>query len=155
MKKILSIIGSFFLVLVLLIASFFLYASYQKRGLDASSKAYIEANVPPIVTGWSKDELVKRSTPQFVKIFNENPNQLDSFFKKFSKLGAMRSVDDVKGNVDVSVTTRDGKVIHALYLIYATFENGKSIITIQLIQSPSIQWEINSFNINSPIFLND
>ena len=50
MKKLLSIAGGFFFVLILVVASFFGYAAYQGRGLDASSKAYVETNVPPIIS---------------------------------------------------------------------------------------------------------
>ncbi|MCW2601760.1 MAG: hypothetical protein JWM02_3589, partial [Frankiales bacterium] len=77
MKTFLSIVGGFFLVLVLVVASFIGYAAYQGRGLDASSKAYVEANVPPIISTWSKDELLSRSSPQLLKIINEKPDQLE------------------------------------------------------------------------------
>ncbi len=90
MKKFLSVIGGLFLVLVVVVVGFIGYAAYQGRGLDASSKAYVEANVPPIISTWSKDELLKRSSPQLLKIINEKPDQLDQLFQKLSKLGAMQ-----------------------------------------------------------------
>ena len=49
MKRFLSIIGGLFLVLVLFVAGLFGYAAYQGRGLDASSKAYVEENIPAII----------------------------------------------------------------------------------------------------------
>jgi hypothetical protein len=153
MKKFLSIVGGFFLILVLAVAGFFGYAAYQGRGLDASSKAYVEANVPPIISTWSKDELLKRSSPQLLKIINEKPEQVEQLFQKLSKLGAMRTFGDVKGDANISVTTQNGKVVTASYKTAAIFENGEAHIAVRLIQSPSGQWQFLLFNVNSPIFL--
>ena len=152
MKKFLSIIGGFFLVLVIVVIGFVGYAAYQGRGLDASSKEYVEANVPTIISTWSKEELLKRSSPQLLKIINEKPEQLDQLFQKLSKLGAMQSFGDVKGDSNVSYTTQNGKVTTASYVASAKFVNGEGHITVRLIQL-SGQWQFLLFNVNSPIFL--
>lgn len=154
MKKFLSIVGGLFLVLVLAIAGFIGYAAYQGRGLDASSKAYVEANVPSIISTWSKDELLKRSSPQLLKIISEKPERMDQLFQKLSKLGAMRSFGDIKGDSNVSYTTQDGKVTTAAYVAAAKFENGEGSIKVRLIQSPSSdQWQFLFFYVDSPLFL--
>ncbi len=111
MKKLLSIAGGFFFVLILVVASFFGYAAYQGRGLDASSKAYVETNVPPIISSWSKDELLKRSSPQLIEIINENPDQLEQLFQKLTKLGALQTFGEVIGEATISITAQNGKVI--------------------------------------------
>ena len=152
MKKILSIVGGFFLLLVLVVAGFIAYGAYQGRGLDSSSKAYIEANIPPIISTWSKEELLKRSSPQLLKIVNEKPELLDQLFKKFSELGAMRSFGEVKGDSNVSYTTQNGKVVTASYVGNGMFENGEAHIQIRLILL-SGQWQILSFHADSPLFL--
>ena len=152
MKKFLSIIGGLFLVLVIVVIGFVGYAAYQGRGLDASSKEYVEANVPTIISTWSKEELLKRSSPQLLKIINEKPEQLDQLFQKLSQLGAMQSFGDVKGDSNVSYTTQNGKVTTASYVASAKFVNGEGRITIRLIQL-SGQWQFLLFNVNSPIFL--
>ncbi len=153
MKKLLSIAGGFFFVLILVVASFFGYAAYQGRGLDASSKAYVETNVPPIISSWSKDELLKRSSPQLIEIINENPDQLEQLFQKLTKLGALQTFGEVIGEATISITAQNGKVITAEYMTTAKFENGEGQISVRLIQSPSGQWQILLFGINSPIFL--
>lgn len=133
-------------------AGFIGYAACQGQGLDASSKAYIETNVPPILSTWSKDELIKRSSPQLLKIFNDNPGQVEQLFQKLSKLGAMRNFGDVKGDSNVSYTPQNGKVTTASYIAAAKFDNGKAQINIRLIQL-SGQWQVLNFYINSPLFL--
>jgi hypothetical protein len=152
MRKVLSIVGAFFLLLVLIVAGFIGYAAYQGQALDASSKAYVEANVPAIISTWSKDELLKRSSPQLLKVINEKPELLDQLFEKLSKLGAMRTFSDVKGDSNVSYTTHNGKVTTASYTATAKFENGEAQIAIRLIQL-SDQWQFLLFNVNSPLFL--
>jgi hypothetical protein len=152
MKKILSIIGGVFLTLIVVIGGFIGYAAYQGRGLDASSKTYVEENVPAVISSWSKDELVKRSSPQLLKAIEGKPDQIDQLFRKLSKLGAMRSLGDVKGDSQAFYTTKEGKTITASYTAAATFQNGEANLTIRLIQNGG-QWQFLLFNVNSPIFL--
>lgn len=153
MKKFLSVIGGLFLVLVLVVVGFIGNAAFQGRGLDESSKAFIEANVPAIISTWPKDELLKRSVPELLKIVNEKPEQLDQLFQKLSKLGAMWSFSDVKGDSNVSYTTQNGKVTTAAYVATAKFENGEGKISVRLIQSSSGQWQVLLFHVDSPLFL--
>ena len=153
MKKFLSIVGGLFLVLILIAAGLFSYAAYQGRGLDASSKAYVEENLPAIVSTWSKDELVKRSSPQLQKIIDEKPQQLDQLFQKLSKLGAMESFGEVKGGSNVMYNVQGGKFTTAAYVATAKFANGEGRISVRLIQSPSGQWQFLLLNVNSPVML--
>jgi hypothetical protein len=153
LKRFLSIIGGLFLVLVLFVAGFFGYAAYQGRGLDASSKAYVEENIPAIISTWSKDELLKRSSPQLLKIIDEKPEQLDQLFQKLSKLGPMLSFGEVKGDSNVSYTTQNGKVTTAAYVAAVKFKNAEGRITARLIQSPAGQWQLLLFHVDSPLFL--
>jgi hypothetical protein len=153
LKRFLSIIGGLFLVLVVLVTGFFGYAAYQGRGLDASSKAYVEENIPAIISTWSKDELLKRSSPQLLKIINEKPEQIEQLFQKLSTLGPMLSFGDVKGDSNVSYTNQNGKVTTAAYVVTAKFKNGEGRISARLIQSPAGQWQLLVFNVDSPLFL--
>ena len=152
MKKILSIIGGLFLTLLVIIACFIGYAAYQGRGLDASSKAYVEENVPPILSSWSKEDLLKRSSPQLLEAIERKPDQMDQLFRKLSKLGAMRSFTGVKGDSQVFYDIKQGKTTTASYTAAATFENGEARLTIRLIQNAG-EWKFLLFNVNSPIFL--
>jgi len=153
LKKFLTIFGGLFLVLVLLTAGFFGYAAYQGAGLNASSKAYVEENVPAIISTWSKDELLKRSSPQLLKVVDGKPEQLDQLFQKLSQLGPMESFGEVKGASNINYTTKNGKVTTATYVATAKFKNGDGHIKASLIQSPAGQWQFSQFYVNSPFFL--
>jgi hypothetical protein len=154
LKRFLSVVGGLFLVLVLLVAGFVGVAAYQGRGLDASSKAYVQENVPAIISNWSKDELLKRSSPQLQKSINEKPGQLDQLFQKLSTLGPMESFDElVKGDSNVFYNIQGGTVITAAYVATAKFKNGEGHIRVRLIQSPAGQWQFLQFYVDSPFFL--
>ena len=140
------------MLVALIVAGFIGYAAYQGKNLDASSRAYVEENVPPIISTWSKDELLKRASPQLLKISSDDPGKFDQLFKKLSKLGAMQSFGDVKGDSNVSYTTDNGKVITASYMATGKFEHGEAKISMRLIQT-SGQWQFLLLNVNSPLFL--
>jgi len=150
--KILVIVGGSFLAFFLAIAAFAAYAAYEGRGLDASSRAFVQASVPAIVSNWSKDELLKRSSPELLKAAGEHPEQLDQLFQKLSKLGAMRNFDDVRGNSTVSYTIGKGRVVTAAYTGNAKFEHGRGYVIVRLIRQ-SGQWEFLLFQVDAPVFL--
>lgn len=152
MKKVLVVLGSIFLVLVVAFAAFVGYAAYTGSGLDKSSKAYVDANLPPILSTWSKDELLKRSSSQLLKIINDKPEQLQQLFEKLSKLGALQHYDGSKGEANVFFDASKGKITTAAYVADATFEHGEAHIVVRLVQT-SGQWQILLFNVNSPLFL--
>jgi len=152
MKKFLTILGGVFLAVILLLVGLFGFVAYEGHGLDVSSKAYVEVNVPPIIATWSTNELLKRSSPQLLEVINKNPQQLDELFRAFSRLGAMKTFGDVKGESTVAVTAQDGKVITAAYSGTGKFAHGDAQISVRLIQNAG-QWQLLSFNVNSPLLL--
>jgi len=152
MKKVLAILGGVFLVLLLGIALFVGYAAHEGQALDASSKKYVEESVPPIFSTWSKDELLKRSSPQMLEVIRKNPQQLDRLFLKLSALGSLKSFSVTGGDSNVVYMTRDGKVTTASYVGRAIFEKGNAQIAVRLIQL-SGNWHILSFRVSSPLLL--
>ena len=148
MKSYLSIIGALFIVTGLVIAYFIGDNPFQSQDLQASSRAYVEANVPAIISTWSKDELLKRASPQLLKSINENPDQLDRQFQNLSKLGTMQSFGDVKGYATNFTTNQDRIVTTASYVATAEFKNGEGYISVRLIQSQG-QWRFLLFNVDS------
>ena len=152
MKKLLTILGGLFLLIVVVAAVFIGMGVYQGNKLDKSSKAYVEANAQPIVSTWSKDELVKRASPQLLEVLNKDPDQVDQLFKKLSRLGALVSLAEPKGQATMAYTNSTGKVVSAAYTETAQFQNGKADISIRLIQVGG-QWQVLLFNVNSPLML--
>jgi hypothetical protein len=152
MKKLLLILGVIFVVLIVCFAGFFGFAAYQGRNLDASSKAYVEANIPPILSTWSKSELVSRAAPGLLKTIEDKPEQIDRLFKSLSKLGALKSFGDVKGDSAVFYSAQNGKVTTANYAASAKFERGDAQINVRL-TLVSGEWRLLLLNVNSPALL--
>jgi len=146
MKTVFAVLGAIFLILVLLVAGFVGYSAYVGTKLDASSKAYVDASVPAIVSTWSKDELKNRASPQLLK--SASDEQIDGLFSKLAtQLGAFKSYDGSKGDSNVSYTTQDGKVTSASYVSNATFQNGKIDVQVKLIQIDG-NWMLLGFHVS-------
>lgn len=152
MKRVFQILGGIFLALLSIIAVMVGIGVYQGTRLDSSSKAYVETNVKPVVATWSKDELLKRSSPQLMAILAKDPDQVDRLFAKLSKLGALKSLGEPKGQSLVAVNIGSGKAVSASYTESGEFENGHAELNIRLIQIDG-QWRFLTFYVNSPILL--
>jgi hypothetical protein len=150
MKTALSIIGIVFLVILVFLAGVIGFAIYAGNQLDASSKAYTDKSVSAIVANWSKDELMKRESPQFREATSDD--ELAGLFNRFGELGALQSYGGAKGEANMNFTPATGLQITASYVAQATFQNGKAEIKVNLIQVDGA-WQILGFRIDSPIFL--
>lgn len=152
MSKVLAIVGGIVVVVLVLSAGLSGYAVYQGRGLDDSSRQYIEQNIPPILTTWSREELLKRGSPELLKVAADHPAQVEHFFQKLSTLGALQSFGEVNGGADVTYTEQRGKTITANYVATAKFANADAKVSVRLVRI-SGQWRILLFRVDSP-FLN-
>jgi hypothetical protein len=150
MKKFLMVLGAVFLVLIVLVGGLVGYAIFTGTQLDASSKAYVDESVPAIATDWSKDELVKRASPQLRE--QASDVQIEQLFGTLAnKLGAFKSYDGAKGDSNINFTTTAGKIITASYIAKATYQYGKAEIQIKLIQHAGA-WQILGFHVDlSPL----
>ncbi|MGH8445293.1 MAG: hypothetical protein ACREVL_08495 [Solimonas sp.] len=150
MKKFLAIVGAVFLVLLLLGGGFIGYAAWQGRQLDASSKAYVEANIPPIVATWSTERMSALASPQMLEAIQANAQTLERMFHKLSGLGALKSFDDIKGESQTFLNAGQPKVVGATYTANAKFDHGEAKVSIRLIRLGG-EWRLQMLNIDSPI----
>lgn len=145
MKKFLAVLGAVFLVLLFAAAVFIGCGAYAGGKLDASSKAYVDESVPAIVSGWSKEELIKRASSQLRE--KASDDQITQLFNTLSnRLGAFQSYDGAKGDSNMSFTSKNGCLVTASYVAKATFQHGKADIQIRLIQSGGA-WKILNFHV--------
>ena len=113
-------------------------------GLDKSSKQYIDKNLPPIMTSWSKEELMSRASPEFKK--NIDNTDFDEFLGKLKQLGPYISYEGSTGHSNIDVDAR-GVVKTASYTATALFQYGKVEVKVKLIQENG-DWQILGFHIN-------
>jgi hypothetical protein len=143
-------LGVAFLVFVVVAGALIGYFVYVGSSLDASSKAFVDASVPSIVSTWSREELLTRAAPELLKVVNDE--QLDLLFAKLSRLGRLQSYEGSRGDSHISFTTWAGRVVTASYVASATFDKGPAQVTIRLIEHDG-RWQILHFQVYSPIFL--
>ena len=146
MKKFLIVLGSFFLVIIILVAGGIAFVAVRGTRLDKESKAYADAAIPPIVGAWSEKALLDRASPEFKKAVTID--ELDRLFRWFSVLGRLQQVEPVQGQSLMSATTEYGRRITAHYEAEATFEKGNATIKLSLIKHGD-RWQIMGFHVNS------
>lgn len=150
MRKTLIVLAILLVLAIAVVAGLIGFAAYNGTKHDASSKAYVDQSVPPIVSTWSVFELLDRASPELKA--SGTKEQLEQLFKKLSELGKLKEYQGSKGESLMSITPQNGKQITAKYKAMALFENGEAEIIIQLIKHDG-NWQIINFHVKSPFFL--
>lgn len=147
MKTFLIVLGSIFLVLIVLGVVGIAFVAVSGKALDRESRAYADAAIPAIVTNWSEKELLDRASPEFKNAVNFD--HLDRMFHWFSSVGHLQKCDPAQGQSTVGITSQTGKVTKAQYTAKAQFEKGEATLTLGLIKHGD-HWQILSFDVRSP-----
>lgn len=150
MKKLLIILGSTFLVILVLAVAGISFAVNRGVALDKESKAYVDSVLPVIVSGWDKQELLRRASPEFQQVVKEG--EVDKLYIMFRRLGNLHEYQGSEGQSDLSVTSQKGKVISATYTARANFDAAPAVIKVSLIKHGD-EWQILGFHIDSDVFL--
>jgi uncharacterized RDD family membrane protein YckC len=118
--------------------------------LDKESKAYADSAIPAILSTWSEKELLDRASPEFKQ--SVTTDQLDRLFRRFSGLGSLQKCEPAEGKTTISPTPEGREwVLSGQYTAKATFEKGEASIKLGLIKhKPGDQWQIQSFDVDSP-----
>ena len=146
MKTGLIIGGVILLVLLVLGGAGAGYFFYERNQANATSKAYVDESVPAIVSNWSKDELVKRESPQLAQSVSDD--DITAMFTKLGGLGPMKSYDGATGGAHVRIS-HTGLHATASYVAAATFQNAKANVKIDLVQING-NWLIQGFGVGAP-----
>jgi hypothetical protein len=149
MRRFLIILGCLFLAAIVLLTALVGYTAFNGAKYDASSKAYMDKNIPVILSTCSKDELRKRASAELLQTATDE--KIDRLFSRLKELGKLQQYGGSKGGSRISLTTQNGKLITADYAASAIFQNGAAEIKVRLIQKDG-QWQILDFFVDSPIF---
>ena len=146
MKTILVVLGAIFLLLMVVGGAFIGYAAYTGTQLDASSKQYVDQNVPAIVSTWSPSTLIEQASPRLME--KTSADQINQLFSSLSgKLGKFASYDGSKGDSNINFDLSGKTDTTASYVANATFQNGKAEIKILLTRENG-QWKILGFHVD-------
>jgi hypothetical protein len=147
MRKVLYALGVIFIVLVLGLGALIGVTMYKGAALDKESARYVHDAVIAITTHWSKDELLRRASPDFKKI--TDTDRLVSFLDAVSgALGPLVDYEGAKGDALIKTMVGSGTTITALYKARAKYQRGSAEITLSLIKIDDT-WMINGFHVNS------
>jgi hypothetical protein len=152
MNKLLKILGGIFLGLIIVAAVAAAIFIPKAMRLNDDAVAYIAENVPPIVSSWDANELVKRAAPEILR--GEGKASMPRLFAMLSKLGALKKMDKAAGNISSGVYP--GTVYNGTWGTYkarAEFAAGEAQIDIVL-KRDGESWQILGFHVNSPALLN-
>jgi hypothetical protein len=150
MKKLFIILGAVFLAIILLMG----VAAVRGSALDKQSKAYVDRNLPLILSTWDEQELLSLASPEFLQ--NIKKEDLDRDFAGLSrKFGKMQSYKGSEGQsyIDYRVlSSHNGKMVTAVYSARVIFAGGPAVVKISLIQHDA-KWQIAGFDINSDVLM--
>jgi hypothetical protein len=151
MKKIFIVLGGIFVALVIIgIIAFGIFA-IKGSSLDKECKAYIDEVTPKILSNLSKETLFRYAGDQLKN--SAKPEEFEKIFRWFSNLGEFKEYQGSKGQVNVSMTTKSGKVITGYYEAKAGFETGPATIKMITIKKGD-DWKIIGFQIYSMALVN-
>ncbi len=149
MKRFLLVLGCITLLLIILIVGFIGYSAIKGHQLDVSSKAYVDANIPTIISTWSKEELKKRGSKELQEELTDQNWNL--FLAKVKQLGKFQTYEGCKGQAYMSQNNLNPEIVTAEYRASADFQNGQAEIKMELVWRNS-QWQIVFLDVDSPIF---
>ncbi|MDA8163772.1 MAG: hypothetical protein M0017_01880 [Desulfobacteraceae bacterium] len=146
MKRFFTVLGGITAALVVLAAAAIFLAKYFRVDLDQESKSYVDANLPPIVGTWNPEELIKRSSPEFLQV--TPPDKIEKLFGILSqRLGPLKEYRGSRGRSKELMIGAE-EVITGDYKAEASFANGPAQIDCRVIKHDG-QWQILEFWVDS------
>lgn len=149
-KKLLKIIGSFFLVLIILFLCVSIWFAVSSSKYTEIAQPYLEKNMPAVVS-WDFEQLRPLLTPEALKAFEAERGR--KVYKMFSKLGALKSFEEPQFlGSKAGVTIGDGAFDVVNFSLLGHFEAGDAQISVTLAASED-SYLIHYINIRSDAFL--
>ncbi len=149
-KKLLKIIGSFFLVLIVIFIAVGIWFAINSSKYTEIAQPYLQENMP-VAVSWDFEQFKPLLTPEALKEFQTDRGQ--KIYKVFSKLGTLKSFDDpqfISANAGVSVGAGAYDVV--TFSMQGHFQAGDALVTITLAETNN-SYLIHHISINSDVFL--
>jgi hypothetical protein len=139
MKHVLAILGGIAVAMVIAAIGAGI-AAYQMATLGRSSKAYLETNLPSIVSTWSTDALLARAMPDL----QDHAAEVRKTFQQLATLGCPQHIEVPDGDTPVLIPTSDGKRKGAVYKLSMKCQRGEVRIMLWLIKVDD-DWKFEKF----------
>ncbi len=146
MKKVLSVLGSIFALIIIAFAGIGLYTWYKSSKYKETAVPYIEKVIPEI-SKWDPEIIKHYMVPNLFEQIKEE--DFTRMIKYLSKLGKLEKINEINfANLSSGVTMENGKYIIVTYTVNTTYEKGDATVTITLLDLGN-DFQIYRFNINS------
>jgi len=149
MKKLFTILGVAFSVIIIGGIITFGVLFYQGSGLDEESEAYVNNVTPIILTAMDKETLFTYADQELID--SASTDEFEKIFSWFRTLGQLQDYKGCTGQANINLN-ETGKTITAYYEANASFEKGDAIIKVTSIKRGE-EWKIYGFHINSTAFI--
>ncbi len=149
MKKFLQILGAVFGVLILAAIVFVAVVAVKGTALDNESTAFIDKVTPNILGDMTKEAFFTYASDEFKAAMKAD--EFEKVLNVYRKLGPLRLYKGAKGTVNMTVDSKNGKVVVGRYIAEAEFDRGPAQVQIVTVKKGD-QWFIQAFKIDSSVF---
>src|SRR5271167_2174558 len=123
LKTILTIFGGFCAALAITFIGLVSIAAYTGPSFDKESKAFADASVVAIASGWNEKDLTDRASPQLMAVVGDQSG-LDRALDTWRALGPLRKYDGSKGEAHIVFSWPGGRTVTADYVSRVEFDRG-------------------------------
>lgn len=149
MKKFLQVLGAIFGVLILVGIIVVAFVVVKGTALDNESTVFIDKVTPNILGDMTKEAFFTYASDEFKAAMK--PDEFEKILKVYRKLGPLRLYKGAKGTVNMTVDSKNGKIVVGQYIAEAEFDRGPARLQIVTVKKGD-QWFIQGFKIDSPAF---
>ena len=152
LRKIFIGLGVLFLLTIVGINISFINLFNYGANFDKESKAFVDQEVPAIISSWNEQKLISNADPKLLKV--TSPDKIHQLLVYLSShLGTMTKYNGSQGQAAV-ITNNGVTTTSADYAANADFQKGSADITITLLQHPDDKkWYIIRFHVGSPTLI--
>jgi hypothetical protein len=144
---VLRVLGILFLVLLVSIGMFLVWA-YQQ---DKSARSYVTSAVPAIFGEWDLEALQRRASEQLSNDPQFRLNTPQMFWMLERRLGKLKRTQEAEGSAGYNIgNALPAQGTYGDYLIRAEFERGVAELRLLVVRERGA-WKIRGFYVNSPI----
>lgn len=149
-KKFLKVLGSFFLVLIILLVAVGSWIAFSSSNHEEKVIPYFAKNMP-LITTWNIEQFKPLLTSEALAEFETERGQ--KVLKYFSTLGAPISFEEPEFASSISgVNLANGANEMVTFRVTGNFEKGAAILTITLAVKEET-YKIQYIKVNSDVFL--
>jgi len=143
MKKALMFAGAAFALILVALVLLIAVAATKGKALDRESRQFSDNAIRAICSNWDEIQLMDRASPELLNSIRSQDGT-QRLFTQWRRLGAMTSLEALRGQANATVLFGKGTRVTAEYIGRANFRSGAGQIRISLVKHDGA-WRILGF----------